>query len=49
VWSDECSVERGQGNCDEWVFCTPTQKWQREMVQTYNAHKNMKVMVWAAF
>lgn len=49
VWSDECSVERGRGKQDEWVFRTSAQKWQRQMIQTYNTHKNMKVMVWGAF
>ena len=49
VWSDECSVERGRGKRDEWVFRTPAQKWHRQMIQTYDAKKNMKVMVWAAF
>ena len=49
VWSDECSIERGRGKRDEWVFRTPAQKWQRQMIQTYNTKKNMKVMVWASF
>jgi len=48
-WSDECSVERGRGKRDEWVFRTPEQKWHKEFIQTYNAKKNMKVMVWGAF
>lgn len=34
IWSDEYSVERGAGKAREWVFCTPSQKWQKEMVQT---------------
>ncbi|KAJ8064034.1 hypothetical protein OCU04_007875 [Sclerotinia nivalis] len=45
-WSDECSVERGRGKKNEWVFRTPPQKWDRNMVQTYITNKNMKVMVW---
>jgi Transposase/DDE superfamily endonuclease len=49
VWSDECSVERGRGKRDEYAFRTSTQKWLPQMVQTYNAKKNMKVMVWGAF
>jgi hypothetical protein len=48
-WSDECSVERGRGKRTEWVFRTPPQKWDREMVQTYGTNKNIKVMVWGAF
>ncbi|PQE16385.1 Transposable element tc3 transposase protein [Rutstroemia sp. NJR-2017a BVV2] len=38
IWSDKCSVERGQG-----------EKWDKNIVQTYRTDKNMKVMVWAAF
>jgi hypothetical protein len=49
VWSDECSVERGRGKRDEWVFRTLEQKWQVGMVQTYGTNKNMKTMVWGAF
>jgi hypothetical protein len=49
VWSDECSVERGRGKRDEYAFRTASQKWQPNMVQTYNCKKNIKVMVWGAF
>jgi hypothetical protein len=49
LWSDECSVERGRGKRQEWVFRTPADKWKKEMVQTYDTNKNMKVMVWGAF
>jgi transposase len=49
MWSDECSVERGRGKRDEWVFRTANQAWDRDMVQTYNCKKNMKVMVWGCF
>ena len=49
VWSDECSIERGRGKRSEWVFRTPPQKWDREMVQTYGTGNNMKTMVWGAF
>jgi hypothetical protein len=49
MWSDECSVERGRGKRDEWVFRTANQLWDREMVQTYDCKKNMKVMVWGCF
>jgi hypothetical protein len=49
VWSDECSVERGQGNRNDWCFRTPSQKWQKDMIQTYDAKNNMKVMVWGGF
>jgi hypothetical protein len=49
MWSDECSVERGRGKRDEWVFRTANQAWDRKMVQTYDCKKNMKVMVWGCF
>jgi hypothetical protein len=42
-------VERGRGKRQEWVFRTPAQKWDRNMVQTYGTNKNMKTMVWASF
>ncbi|CAG8962255.1 hypothetical protein HYFRA_00005309 [Hymenoscyphus fraxineus] len=48
-WSDECSVERGRGKRAEWVFRTANQVWNREMIQTYDCKKNMKVMVWGCF
>jgi transposase len=47
MWSDECSAERGKGKSAEWVFCTPAQKWQKEMVTTYKKGKDISVMVWA--
>jgi len=49
MWSDECSVERGKGKRDEWVFRTANQKWDKNMIQTYSCKKNMKVMVWGCF
>ena len=49
IWSDECSVERGIGQARQWMFCTPAQKWQRNMIQEYKKGKDIKVMVWAAF
>jgi hypothetical protein len=49
MWSDECSVERGRGKVQEWVFRTPAQKWQKDYVQTYKASKDIKIMVWGSF
>jgi transposase len=49
MWSDECSVERGSGATRQWVFCTPAQKWNRDMVQTYKKGKDISVMVWGCF
>jgi transposase len=49
IWSDECSVELGAGKQPKYVFRTPQQKWEKEMIQTYNKGKACTVMVWAAF
>jgi len=48
IWSDECSAERGAGKSQEWVFCQPAQKWQKEMVSTHKKGKDICLMVWAA-
>jgi hypothetical protein len=49
MWSDECSVEQGSGATCQWMFCTPVQKWNKEMVQTYKKGKDISVMVWGCF
>ena len=49
MWSDECLAERGQGKVIEWVFGIPTNKWNPEMITTYKAGKDIRVMVQAAF
>lgn len=49
MWSDECSIERGRGKQNEWVFRTPLQKWDTEMIQTYGTGKDIKTMVWGCF
>ena len=49
MWSNKCSVERGKEKTDEWVFHTANQKWDKDMIQTYDYKKNMKVMVWGCF
>jgi hypothetical protein len=48
IWSDECSVERGAGKRMEWVFRTPAQNWDKEMIQTYHNGKDISIMVWGA-
>lgn len=48
IFSDECSVERGTGKRREWVFRTPSQKWDQEMIQPYKKGHDVSVMVWAA-
>jgi hypothetical protein len=49
MWSDECSVERGRGKAQEWVFRNASQKWNKEMIQTYKASRDISVMVWGCF
>ena len=49
IWSDECSVVRGSGKDHEWVFRTPSQKWDKEMIEQTPKGKGVSVMVWAAF
>jgi len=49
IWSDECSVVRGSGKDREWVFRTPCQKWDKEMIEQTPKGKGVSVMVWAAF
>jgi len=48
IWSDECSVERGAGARRTWVFRTPGQKWDKEIVDTYTKGKDISIMVWGA-
>jgi hypothetical protein len=45
MWSDECSVERGKGKAVTWVFRTPTQKYDKEMIDPYKKGKDVSVMV----
>jgi transposase len=48
IFTDECSAERGAGGAQEWAWCQPVQKWNKEMVTTYKKGKDISVMVWAA-
>ena len=48
IFSDECSVERGKGAQREWVFRSPSQKWDKDKVQTYKKGKDISIMVWRA-
>ena len=49
MFSDECSVERGTGKKQIWVFGKPKDKWKPAMVETYTTGKNLRVMVWGMF
>jgi hypothetical protein len=42
-------VELGTGKRPEYCFHTPQQKWDKDMIQTYNKGKACTIMVWAAF
>jgi hypothetical protein len=49
IWSDECSVELEVGQKREWVFRTPSQKWEKDFIQPYKKGKGVSLMVWGAF
>jgi transposase len=48
IFSDECSVEKGAGARRQWVFRLPSQKWSKDMVQTYKKSKDISIMIWGA-
>ena len=45
IFSDECSVERGTGKRRQWMFRTPAEKWNKEMIQPYKKGHDVSVMV----
>jgi Transposase len=45
IWSDECSLERGARARRLWVFRTPQQKCDKEMIQPYMKGKDISVMI----
>ena len=49
MFSDECSVERGTGKKQIWVFGQSKDKWKPAMVETYTTGKNLRIMVWGMF
>lgn len=49
VWSDECSVQIGQGQHRQWVFRKPGETWERRMIQPYPKGKQPSIMFWGAF
>lgn len=48
IFSDECSLERGSGARRLWVFRTPHQKWDKDMIQPFKKGKDISVMIWGA-
>ena len=45
IWSDECSLERASGGRRVWVFRTPKQKWDKEMIEPYKKGKDITIMI----
>ena len=48
IWSDECSLKRGVGGRRVWVFRTPYEKYNKEMICLYKKGKDISVMIWGA-
>ena len=48
IWSDECSLERGKGGRRVWVFRTPYEKYNKELICPYKKGKDISVMIWGA-
>ena len=48
IFSDKCSIERGKGKRRTWCFRTPSQKWNKEMIEEFEKGKQAVVMVWGA-
>jgi transposase len=42
------SAERGSGKRREWCWRSVTEKWNKEMIQTYSKGKDILIMVWGA-
>lgn len=52
VWSDECSIERGVGAQQRWVFMRPSEQLLHPEIlhdSTRHCGKGVKKMFWAAF
>lgn len=47
-FSDECSVQKGSGHNQEWVFRFPSEKWKRAMLTTLGTGRKPAQMVWAS-
>ena len=45
IFLDECSVERGTGGRRVWVWRTPSQKWDKEMIELYKKGKDISIMI----
>jgi DDE superfamily endonuclease len=49
IFSNECSVERGAGKKQVWVFRTPTQRYDPDKIEPYYKGKDKSIIVLAAF
>lgn len=48
IFNDECSMKRDTKKRRQWVFRTPVQKWNKDMIQSYKKGHDVNVMVWAS-
>lgn len=48
IFGDKRSHEKGTSARRLWVFRTPDQKWNKEMIQPYKKGKDINVMIWSA-
>jgi DDE superfamily endonuclease len=48
IFSDECSVQRGASKGQVWVWRTPSQKWDHDMIDAQKLGKQISIMIWGA-
>ena len=48
LFSDEASIELSRGKKQVWVFRTPSQKWDTNMIEPVAKGKQLSVMIWGA-
>jgi transposase len=49
TWSDECTVEKRDGEGQVWVFRTRYQKWDKEKIKGVQKSGRVTQMVWCCF
>jgi transposase len=47
-FSDECSVEKGAGQNQQWAFRFPWEKWKPDMIEATGTAQAPRQMVWAS-
>jgi hypothetical protein len=45
---DECSLQKGSGQNQEWVFCHKNEKWKSSMISEESTSYKPAQMVWGA-